>query len=689
MNRKNSMHIASSLQALVFGVLAASAAGAADLTNMTFNVLAGEKVEVRFTLSEPVAAPKAFTTDNPARLSLDLDGVSTKLDKRSMTIAAAQTRSVAVAEAGGRTRVVFSLDRLLPYSTRVEGNELIVLLGDGSGVAAAGSASAAPAMAGSGVDIRGVDFRRGDKGEGRVVFNLGNPKIGVDVRQEGRTVYAEFQGASIPESLIRRLDVVDFGTPARIVEVGRRGGNVVVKVETANDFEYLAYQADNQFTLELKPLTAAEVEQKRAQNPVFTGDRLTLTFQSIEVRALLQIIAEYTGINMVTSDTVQGSMALHLQNVPWDQALDIVLKTRGLDKRQNGNVMLVAPADEIAARERLSLETEKAQEDLAPLRSEFIQVNYAKAIDLAKLLKDKDNTLLSERGQVSVDDRTNTLLVQDTSRKLDEVRQLVRTLDIPVRQVLIESRVVIANDDFTRELGVRFGVSDKNSQSGIGGSLEGAEDMATGGSLRQDRPALRDRLNVNMPVATDGAGRIGFNLMRLTDGTILDLELSALEAEGRGEVIASPRVLTANQKESFIESGIEIPYEQVSSAGATNITFRKAVLALKVKPQITPDDRVFLDLSVTKDSLGIDTPIGPAINTKEVGTQVLVANGETVVLGGIYEQELTNTVRKIPLLGDLPGIGFLFRNKVATDKKTELLIFVTPKIVKDAMKIGG
>ena len=679
MNRKQKYQFALTPVGALLALLS-SVAEAADLTAMNFNALGGDKVEIRLTLSEPVAVPRAFTTDNPARLSLDLPSVTLALDKKSMPIGAGFARSVSVAEAQGRTRVVVNLEQQVPYTARADGNDLVILLGEAGGstaVATTSSTAAKPAAVRSDTGIQSVDFRRGEKGEGRVVFRLGNPKIGVDVRQEGRTVIADFIGTSISNELIRKLDVLDFGTPAKIVDISRRGSNVSVRIETSGEFDYLAYQANENFTLELKPLTKAEVEERKLREPTYTGNRLSLNFQEIPVRAVLQIIADYTSINMVTSDSVGGSITLRLQNVPWDQALDLILKTKGLDKRQNGNVMLVAPADEIAARERLSLETEKQQEELIQLRSEFIQVNYAKALDIAKLLKDESNVLLSERGQVSVDDRTNTLLIQDTPRKLEEVRALIRTLDIPVRQVLIESRVVVANDDFTKELGVRFGFSDKNSQSGFAGSLEGAESMAASGTAD-----LGDRLNVNMPV-DQAAGSIGINLGRLSDGTILDLELSALEAESRGEVISSPRLMTANQRESFIETGVEIPYLQASSAGNTNVTFRKAVLSLTVKPLITPDDNVILDLTVTKDSLGVDTPRGPAINTNEVNTQVLARNGETVVLGGIYEEETINNLRKVPLLGDIPGLGWLFRNKENQNNKQELLVFVTPKIIKD------
>lgn len=670
-------------------IMMATAAGAADLTNISYNVLSGDKLELRFTTNDAMTVPKSFTMDNPARISLDLNGVTPKLDKKSISVGVGGTRSVSVAEAGGRTRVVINLDQMVAYSTRVEGTDLIVTIGDNkNGPVATSGASVGKSLAGStgtpyaavagNNAITNVDFRRGEKGEARVVFTLSNPKMGVDVRQEGRNVYADFLGANISNDLIRRLDVVDFGTPAKVVEVGRRGGNVAVKVDTVDEFEYLAYQTDNLFTLELKPLTKQEVEARKSRQPQFTGERLTLSFQDIQVRAVLQIIADFTHLNMVTSDTVSGSVTLRLQNVPWDQALDIILKTKGLDKRQTGNVMLVAPADEIAAREKLQLEAEKQVEELAPVRSEFIQVNYAKAADIAALLKSKNNTLLSDRGNVTIDDRTNTLLVLDTSRKLDEIRNLIRTLDIPVRQVLIESRIVTATDGFSRELGVKFGVTDKNSQSGISGTLDGA--VATANGTPTTTP---QRLNVNMPANKGNGPSIGFNLSRLTDGTILDLELSALESENKGEVIASPRVVTANQKEAHIESGVEIPYQQASSSGATAITFKKAVLGLTVKPQITPDDRIILDLTVTQDTRGEETVSGPAINTQQVGTQVLVNNGETVVLGGIYKQETTNDIQKVPLLGDIPGLGWLFRNKINKDTKQELLVFVTPKILKE------
>ncbi len=518
------------------------------------------------------------------------------------------------------------------------------------------------------------------------MITLSEPNFGIDLRQEGRDVVADFVGADVPASLIRKLDVIDFATPAKIVETKQVGSNVRVAIQTSNEFEFLAYQTDNIYTIELKPLTPEEVERRRLQEPQYTGDRMSLTFQDITIRAVLQLIADMANVNMVTSDTVGGSITLQLQNVPWDQALDIVLKTKGLDKRQNGNVLLIAPADEIAAREALELQSEQQVEQLAPIRSEFIQVNYAKAAVLSTIIQGDKTSFLSPRGSVTVDDRTNTLMVQDTAKTLDEIRQLVRTLDIPVRQVMIESRIVVADDGVGSEIGVRFGVTDAGASGGelsISGT-NNASNFFRGLQSATTIP-LSETYNVNMPV-TDAAGSIGLTFARLQDGIILDAELSALETENKSEVIASPKVVTANQKEAYIEAGEEIPYLEASSSGATKVSFKKAVLSLRVTPQITPDDRIILDLQVNQDTRGEDTVAGPAINTREVGTQVLVENGETVVLGGIYQQRKNTDVTKVPLLGDIPGLGILFRTTNESEAKQELLIFVTPKIIKEGLR---
>lgn len=659
---------------------------AAEIQDINFNVMPGDKVLVRVKMDSPPPSFKEITTENPARIWMDFDGVSSALKRKTHSIGIGATRSVTAVEAGGKTRLVVNLVEMVPYSTRVEGNDLVLTLGygeEGQSAAFNGSkATSAPVAAAksSGDDISDVDFRRGEQGEGRIVIALSNSNIGIDLRQEGRTILADFVDATIADELIRKLDVVDFATPAKLISTSKVGSNVRIAVETTDDFEYLAYQADNTYVIELKPLTPEEVERKKLSEPVFTGERLSLNFQDIPVRAVLAIIAEFSELNLVTSDTVAGSITLRLQTVPWDQALDIVLKTKGLAKRTNGNVMLVAPAEEIAARETLELQTEKQIEQLAPLRSEFIQVNYAKAEALAELIQTKGANYLTSRGSVAVDERTNHLLVQDTAKKLDQIIAMIRRLDVPVRQVLIESRVVVADDGVEEELGVRFGLTDRGSNGALSGNAQGSSNVFFN-NAPQDRTFA-----VDLPVQ-EAAGSIGMTVARLAEGTILDLELSALESENRGEVIASPRVITANQKEAYIESGEEIPYLTASSAGNTTVTWRKAVLSLKVTPQITPDDRIILDLQVNQDTRGENVlNIGPAINTREVGTQVLVENGETVVLGGVYQQRTNRDVSKVPFLGDLPGIGVLFRSTKETSAKQELLMFVTPKIIKESVR---
>ncbi|WP_210247135.1 type IV pilus secretin PilQ [Aliikangiella marina] len=679
---------------VLVAVLFPMASSAVEIQDIDFNVMPGDRVMIRVKMDAPPPAYKEITTENPARIWMDFDGVSSALKRKTHSIGIGVTRSVTAVEAGGRTRLVVNLVEMVPYSTRVEGNDLVMTVGytdqsvantgfnssqavaDNSGEAASASAASAQRSA---EDISGIDFRRGEQGEGRIVVGLNNSNIGIDLRQEGRTILADFINADISSDFIRKLDVIDFATPAKLISTSRVGNNVRIAVETSDEFEYLAYQADNTYVIELKPLTPEEVERKKLEEPQFTGERLSLNFQDIPVRAVLAIIAEFSELNLVTSDTVSGSITLRLQTVPWDQALDIVLKTKGLAKRTNGNVMLVAPAEEIAARETLELQTNKQIEQLAPLRSEFIQVNYAKAESLAELIMTKGANYLSARGSVAVDERTNHLLIQDTAKKLDQIIAMVRRLDVPVRQVLIESRVVVADNGFEEELGVRVGITDRGSDGALSGSAAGSD-----GVYFNNNPANRT-FAVDLPVSNP-AGSIGMTVARLAEGTILDLELSALESENRGEVIASPRVITANQKEAYIESGEEIPYLTASSAGNTTVTWRKAVLSLKVTPQITPDDRIILDLTVNQDTRGENIlDIGPAINTREVGTQVLVENGETVVLGGVYQQRTNRDVSKVPFLGDLPGVGALFRSTLETSAKQELLMFVTPKIVKESI----
>lgn len=683
-------------------------ANANELNAINFNVLPGDRVSLRLTMTSTPEVPRVFTTENPARIALDFDNTSVALADKSIPVSIGATRSISAVEAQGRTRVVINLVESTNYTTSVEGNDFVITIGASNGVAATAAPTGTtssnlsgtsamlpkPAAAAQGKAITNIDFRRGDQGEGRVIISLADPNIGIDLRQEGRDVVADFVDADIANELIRKLDVMDFATPAKIVETKQVGANVRLTIKTINEFEFLAYQADNEYTIELKPLTPEEVERRRLQEPQYTGERMSLTFQDITIRAVLQLIADIANVNMVTSDTVSGSITLQLQNVPWDQALDIILKTKGLDKRQNGNVLLIAPADEIAAREALELQSEQQVEQLAPLRSEFVQVNYAKAKVLADIIQGDKTSFLSERGSVTVDDRTNTLMLRDTAKKLDEIRQLIRTLDIPVRQVMIESRIVVAEDGVGSEIGVRFGVTDSsdnllNAPTGDSTTLSGTNNASNfwAGLSSEDTLPLNETYNVDLPVA-EPAGSIGLTFARLSDGIILDAELSALESENKSEVIASPKVVTANQKEAYIEAGEEIPYQESAggASGATKIQFKKAVLSLRVTPQITPDDRIILDLLVNQDTRGEETLSGPAINTREVGTQVLVDNGETVVLGGIYQQRNNKDVSKVPLLGDIPGLGILFRRTVESEAKSELLIFVTPKIIKEGVR---
>jgi type IV pilus assembly protein PilQ len=679
----------------------AFAAGSRALQSMDAVALDGGRMLLTLTLSEPAPEPTIFTIDQPARLSLDLPDTRLAVAERYKKLNIGSVRAVAAAEAGGRTRLVVELAQLTTHSVRVDGNKVYLTV-DGTASAPPppyvppGSASAPAAAPAAGIGA--IDFRRGDRGEGRVVVSMADAATPVDVAEEGGKIVARFKSTTVAENLVRRLDVLDFATPVKYIDTTRDGINVEIAVTpvAGGDFEQVAYQAGNQFTIELQPLTEDKIEERKRREPEYTGEKISLSFQSVDVRSLLQIIADVAGTNMVVSDSVKGDIAIRLQNVPWDQALDIILRTKGLGMRQQGNVMLVAPVSEIAERDKVELEAEKAKIQLAPLRSEIIQVNYAKAGDLAALLKGNDNAIMSERGRVTVDERTNTLLVLETREKLSEIRSLVGKLDIPVRQVLIETRVVIANNDYSKELGARFGVNavDKTNHGLVttSGSLDTTDSQVQsflGSGFPVPTGDLSDRLNLSLPAA--GGGSIALAI--LGSDYLVDLELSALQAEGRGEVISSPRVITANAKQASIEQGVEFPYQQASSSGATNVSFKKAVLSLTVTPQITPDNRVIMDLNVTKDSVGqqVANTFGgsiPSIDTREVNTQVLVENGNTVVLGGIYEQENRTSISKIPLLGDVPLLGALFRNKRTVSNKDELLIFVTPKILQEGLRVN-
>jgi type IV pilus assembly protein PilQ len=668
------------------------------LESLDFAPLAGNKVQLRLKLSGIQTAPNAlnFTIDNPARIVFDFPQTTSALP-RQKSIGVGVVRSVNAVESSGRTRFVVNLDKMVAYNTRVEGDTFYIVLdgsasqpapGVGGGLGMMGPPAQAAKPAAGRNRVSNIDFGRGKNGDGVIVVSLAEPGAPVSVDQMGSKIFIDIPNTELPGELKRRMDVVDFATPVTSIDSYPQDGNVRLVVDTKGAIEHLAYQADAKFTLEVKPVTAEEQAAKKKAE--YTGERLSLNFQNIEVRAVLQIIADFTGMNLVTSDAVKGSVTLRLQNVPWDQALDIVLKSKGLAMRQAGNVIMVAPAAEIAEREKQEAESHKQIQELAPLLSDLIQINYAKASEIAAILKAKENSMLSERGNVTVDQRTNALLVRDTAEKLGDIRKLISKLDVPVRQVLIESRVVVANDDFSRDLGVRMGATGarangKNGVIATTGSSQGTDTMISTGSLPVPLPSLDNRLNVNLPV-TSTAGQPGrIALAVLGRDYLLDLELSAMQAEGRGEVISTPRVITANQNQASIEQGVEIPYLTASSSGATTVQFKKAVLGLTVKPQITPDDRIILDLTVSKDSVGAVFEGVPSINTRQVGTQVLVSNGETVVLGGIYEQTRTDNASKIPLLGDIPLLGALFRETSKIDSKSELLIFVTPKILKESL----
>jgi type IV pilus assembly protein PilQ len=702
--------------ALLFAgvTLQALAQGANRLEGITFTTGAGNKVELTLRLSDNAPTPLTFTVDNPARIALDLPDTTVSMSSRRVDVKTGVIDTVNVAEAGGRTRVVLNVDNLVPYETKVSGNTIIVSVGGGSsarassGAAVSTAAAAATQTPRSAAPISGsrsvsnIDFRRGADGSGRVVVELTDSKVPADLRQEGGRVVVNFAKTSLPENLMQRLDVTDFATPVNSVDALRVADGTRLVIAASGDYEQLAYQSDNVYTIEFKQVVKLPPELQDQKE--YTGERLTLNFQDIETRAVLQLLADTSGQNMVISDTVGGNVTLRLQNVPWDQALDIVMRTKGLDMRREGNVMFVAPAQEIAAREKELLTARAQVQQLAPLRTEYLQINYAKASDLAALIKSgQGSSLLSDRGSVAIDERTNTLLLQDTSERLGDIRRLVSTLDIPVRQVLIEARIVIVNDDFRRELGVRFGATVAIPHGGSDGSgVVGTPGFITedNGAVISDEPGIdlpqgfelpdqAERYLVNLPIANP-AGRIAMTL--IDSDYIVDLELSAAQAEGRGEIISSPRLITANQREATIEQGVEIPYQESSSSGATTTQFKKAVLSLKVTPQITPDNRVILDLTVAKDSVGqlVASATGgfvPSIDTREIVTQVLVNDGQTVVLGGILETERRDAETKVPWLGDVPVLGRLFKTTSKTDNKDELLIFVTPRILREGANL--
>ena len=693
------MMSAMALIALTAISLTARAADPVQLQSIDVQTLSGQQVQLKLHMSGPAPEPLPFTIDKPARIAFDLPNTTLALASRRFDVRSGGVDTVLAAEANGRARLVVNVDSLMPYTTKVDGNDIIVTLGQQPGADVGKTAARAAAAVSSNPAeraIRTIDFRRGADGTGRVIVQLTDPRTPVNVRQEGQQIVVDFAGTVMPKNLMRRYDVQDFATPVQTVDAVRVDGSSRLVISSQGDFEQLAYQSDNQYTVEIKPSSkrTAGAEEKKE----YTGERLTLNFQDIDVRSVLQLLADTSGQNIVVSDSVSGNLTLRLQNVPWDQALDIVLRTKGLDKRRQDNVIIIGPTEELATREKAELAAHKEVQELSPTHTEFMQVNYAKVSDLAKLIKTTNakDSMLSPRGSLSVDERTNTLLVQDTAEKLADIRRLVQTLDVPVKQVLIEARIVIVSDTFERDLGARFGVSTAQ-QNGPGGLLAvtgngaGANQiLGTGtGGASLTGTTLDNRYQVNTPAANTN-GSIGISV--LGGSYLVDLELSAAQNEGKSEIISSPRVITANQKQATISQGVEIPYQESASSGATTTQFKDAVLKLKVTPLITPDNRVILDLDVSDDAVGqqVTSATGgsvPSIDTREIITQVLVNDGQTVVLGGILDTTKTKSANKVPFLADIPVLGNLFKSTTNINNKTELLIFITPKILREGSNL--
>jgi len=670
---------------------------AAQLTGVESAALPGDGIEIKLKFDSAPPEPSGYTTDSPARIAIDLDGVSNGLTEKYITLGNGNVRSLTVMGAGTRTRLIVNMSSLVGYTTTVSGNNLLLRVGDAAPSTTAGAkpvsgverVASAPAKARAD-GVQEIDFRRGEQGEGQVVITLSNPNAPVDLIEEGGKIVAEFVGVTLPDQLHRRLDVMDFATPVKLIDATTASGNARIAVTPTGEYEYMAYQTDQTFTISVKPISTVELERKRKEKFQYTGEKLSLNFQDIEVRSVLQLIADFTELNLVASDTVRGRITLRLQNVPWDQALDLILKTKGLDKRKVGNVMLVAPADEIAAREKLELESQRQVKELAPLRTEYLTVNYAKAGEVAELVT--NSGFLSERGTITVDERTNVLLIQDTSGNIDEVRFMLEQLDIPVRQVMIEARIVIANTDAVEELGVRWGLGAFNIGSDrlsyLGGNANGAEgniaNIVNGDDFEIGTGTLALDLGTVSDLAATSASRITFGFFDADNG-LIDLELSALESDGRADIVSQPKVMTADQQTAKIQSGTEVPYQEASSSGATSTSFKEAVLSLEVTPQITPDGRVIMDLKVNQDSVGDIFNGVPSIETNEIETSVIVDNGQTVVLGGVFRSQEVHEVVKTPFLGDLPVIGRLFRRTLESSEKAELLVFITPRIVNDVL----
>ncbi|HEX3632952.1 MAG TPA: type IV pilus secretin PilQ [Casimicrobiaceae bacterium] len=710
--------IAAVASLLLLGVGQALAQTANSIENLTVSKGSSGRTIVRFTLKAPLPNPPAgFAINNPPRIALDFPDTGNGMGRSAQEVGDPALRSVNVVQAGNRTRVVFNLNKPQSFETQIEGNTVVVTLSETAAVAAetptvSRFAEARPGEASHA--LRDIDFRRGRNGEGRIIVDLSDTTTGIDIRQQGKTLIVDFIKTSLPRNLERRLDVGDFATPVMTIDTFEQAGNTRMVIEPKGLWEHSAYQTDNRFIVEVKPIQEDPNRLTQGTRAGYKGEKLSLNFQNVEVRAVLQVIADFTGLNIITSDTVSGSLTLRLKDIPWDQALDIIMQTKGLDMRKNGNVVLIAPREELAVKEKQQLESMQQINDLEPLQTEMFQLNYQKADAIKALISDKEGKFLSKRGTAVVDARTNILFVQDTGGRLEEVRRLIRQIDVTVRQVVIESRIVIADDKFGRQLGVRFGMQtgftlNRRYAGGLGGSLntQPVVSATTAGA-----PATRDtrtqtpfelasgiasagysdspQLNVNLPV-TNPAGQLALTLINLGSGNLINLELSALEADSRGKVVSSPRVVTADNQKASIEQGTEIPYVTPGTGNSpATVQFKKAVLRLDVTPQITPDNRIIMTVEIRKDSVGQFVPVAgggfvPSIDTKNVITQIAVNNGDTAVIAGIYEETLNNDVTKVPFLGDIPYLGYLFKTTNKNIEKTELLIFLTPRIVKESV----
>jgi len=701
------------------GLVSAEEVGVNKIEKIDFSGLPGDRVAITITTSQPLANPPAgFTLNTPPRIALDFPNVSNGLEKTNLTAGQGVLKNINIAQAKDRTRLVLNLSQSIGYTAELDGNQTVIVLqateakASTSGVVTKFSEAKVGDKTHS---INNVDFLRGKNGEGRVIIDLSDASAGINIREQGKKIIVDFVNTEIPENLERRLNVTNFSTPVLYIDTLKQGKNVRMVIEPHGNWEQSAYQADKRFIIDVRPIIEDPNKLVQGSKPGYAGEKLSLNFQNIDVRSVLQVVADFTGLNIITSETVAGNLTLRLKDVPWDQALDIIMQSKGLTMRKTGNVIWVAPADEVAAKEKLALEASQQIEDLEPMRTEVFTLRYQKAEDLKNLISDDKQKILSKRGSAVVDARTNTVFVQDTARHLENVQRIINKTDIPIKQVMIESRLVIADEGFSRSLGARFGVQHQATsgrtrigQSGtlgntitrtvgtdgvvtetINGSL-GSTGLANtslpDGFLVGTSPNTNQDLNVNLPVA-NSFGNFAFSLFRLPAGFLLNLELSALETDQRGKVVSSPRVTTANQQKATIEQGTEIPYQAATSSGATSIQFKEATLSLEVTPQITPDDRIIMDLLVKKDRVGQIFAGVPSIDTQRVQTQVLVANGETAVLGGIYEQNDRNDVDKVPFFGNLPLLGHLFKRTTRVSDKTELLIFITPRVLDENLSL--